>query len=653
MPPLSPRGLLANAVLCLWLSSLARPAAAFSPQGHEVIEARAYLKLLDADDVRGFGTPMAKLVRDKTSGVDVLRALMKAGLLAGPDCAEPGPCKSGNNDLGQYPQLLTGTVDLILPRQLSSVGQCFHFMANGSDTDAIDGTTHTHKAASRQAYDRCLAHIERLLRDSLEDPRGERARYRGVYAILHAITDSYSRAHTSRAGVDFDGDVQYLKPWRTLLWWQYLMFDTVQQLFWGDRYHGGLFEPRDDEFLNHGRFITAREAGRGDNDEPVRCSEYVGYAPYFVPAPCLSQQGKRSVLAVIDFLLLIYAVHKRPLDEPQAWGKYVASYFGRPGGAISAAKEIDPRAYKLGFGVGSLLETPRMILGLSSAPLLTPPPITWTVTLAATLDSQEAEPERQWRVGGLLRASGSLHLGSSFSIGMAPLAVTVREGYRDLSGIFGRLEWQAPGRELTVAVNGPEWSWITSEIPHRSYFEVWLEYGLPFKARPSIPNLPDVEAWAPDPVGPPTKAPHWSHLLLLASTVTGRPQDRIFELRFGFEHWNDTDDAGRPTPFIWGLRWDLLLRSLNPETRAMLGAEVAPIVRWRPVEYFFLGLDGALEGGVNRDGENFFQVGGALHLGFIVSRRVQLRARSPLLLRWPEGWHWGGEIGALEFGVYL
>src|SRR5579863_6653644 len=95
--------------------SVASSGAAFTPQGHTVLEAMAYRELgQGADDDRS-----------------ALAYLMNDGEIERPVCSNGpvGSCKDRfeSDPLAFWPPPHTDSPDMILARQFSHVGQCFHF----------------------------------------------------------------------------------------------------------------------------------------------------------------------------------------------------------------------------------------------------------------------------------------------------------------------------------------------------------------------------------------------------------------------------------------------------------------------------------------------------------------------------------------------
>jgi len=113
---------------------------AFGLDGHEIIEAAAYKRLLALDVVPSTGAP-------GVSGRALLGTLIATGVLDEPPCFNRdrplGDCDPSlrlDFPLRYWPSLHAGAPDLVLDRQLGQQGQCQHFMANTGDAlTPVDG----------------------------------------------------------------------------------------------------------------------------------------------------------------------------------------------------------------------------------------------------------------------------------------------------------------------------------------------------------------------------------------------------------------------------------------------------------------------------------------------------------------------------------
>ena len=127
-------------------------ASAFELDGHEIIEAAAYKRLLALPVVPGTGAP-------GVSGRALLGALIATGVLAEPPCFNRDnprdDCVAEERldfPLQHWPVLRSGAPDLVIDRQLGQQGQCQHFMANTSDALApVDAGASVPTALSRTA----------------------------------------------------------------------------------------------------------------------------------------------------------------------------------------------------------------------------------------------------------------------------------------------------------------------------------------------------------------------------------------------------------------------------------------------------------------------------------------------------------------------
>ena len=191
-------------------------ASAFELDGHEVIEAAAYRRLLALPVVPGTGVP-------GVSGRALLGALIATGVLAEPPCFNRdkprGDCGAEerlNFPLQYWPVLRSGAPDLVIDRQLGQQGQCQHFMANTADALApVDAGASLPAALSKTAYLRCVRIAGSVFDGILRDPQLAEWRIAGTYALMHAIQDSFSSAHTNR---DPQLRIAHLLSWKLIDW---------------------------------------------------------------------------------------------------------------------------------------------------------------------------------------------------------------------------------------------------------------------------------------------------------------------------------------------------------------------------------------------------------------------------------------------------
>jgi len=182
-------------VLAIAAISVAPPAWAFDPIGHDIIEAAAYRRLLETAKVPGTGI----------SGQALLGALIAQKVLSAPPCLdEPpgggcGPETLRVAPLRTWPIVRSGAADLLIDRQLDERGQCQHFMAQTADgRSPVDPRTGVPGALATTAYERCVGILGAVLDNILRHPRLASWRVAGMYSLIHAVEDSFSPAHARR-----------------------------------------------------------------------------------------------------------------------------------------------------------------------------------------------------------------------------------------------------------------------------------------------------------------------------------------------------------------------------------------------------------------------------------------------------------------------
>ena len=143
-------------------------AQAFELEGHSVIEAVAYKRLL----------ALARVPGTAASGREVLGALIAARLLVEPPCFDVARARGGCSDvdpgaraLAFWPTLGAGAADIIIDRQLSDRGQCQHFMAQpGDGLTPIDPRFGVPGGLVTAAYSRCVTILETAFDGLLRNP---------------------------------------------------------------------------------------------------------------------------------------------------------------------------------------------------------------------------------------------------------------------------------------------------------------------------------------------------------------------------------------------------------------------------------------------------------------------------------------------------
>ena len=308
------------------------PAFAFDSKGHVVIEALAYRTLAEGHD----GQPPRP---------DVLRDLINDGALEPPFCfgrigTPPKECVDlpASNPLIDWPQPLTDRPDAAFRRQFSDAGQCFHYMATLTDaqTDPLPGTT-VPRALAINAVVRCNDLFDGLLREiGVKGGPGARRSSRGLYELMHAVEDSFSRSHAERTA---DGKIDYLRVWKPIERLARLPTERSERIpeaayhKWDDH--------RDKTYV-----IEGGEA---------RCEERTS-APYDVPYECLSTEGDHARRAITELLVLTRDLRAAQLAAPEgtdtlperseAWRNFKARWFSAAhpceGAACTERQPPDP-----------------------------------------------------------------------------------------------------------------------------------------------------------------------------------------------------------------------------------------------------------------------------------------------------------------------
>ena len=298
-------------------------ASAFELDGHEIIEAAAYRRLLALPVVPGTGAP-------GVSGRALLGALIATGVLAEPPCFNRdnprGDCGAEERldfPLQYWPVLRSGAPDLVIDRQLGQQGQCQHFMANTADALApVDAGTGVPTALAKNAYLRCVRIAGSVFDGILRDPQLAEWRIAGTYALMHAIQDSFSAAHADR---DPQLRIAHLLSWKLIDWpgyWRHGRADFPAAT------HHAITDHRDSDYL---QWDARAPDGRA-------CRDF--HNPYAVPEACLTERGKAAVAAVADFLIAIY----RAADRRARRGTVAVAVFtvGERGGAVARVRARAP-----------------------------------------------------------------------------------------------------------------------------------------------------------------------------------------------------------------------------------------------------------------------------------------------------------------------
>ena len=445
---------LAAALICAGVLLNVGPAHAFLPAGHELIEAITYRRLLARASVLGPGVP----------GRALLAALITSGDLRPPRCFNParprGPCgpeERRQTPLAYWPRLGSGAADLLIDRQLSEGGQCQHFMAETADgLSTMDAQLGVPLALATTAYLRCVAILGQAYDGILRDPRLAAWRVTGMYALIHAVTDSFSAAHAAR---DERGRIVHLLSWTLIDWPRYLIRGVTD---FPATTHHAVHDHRDADYL--------RAGGRTEDGRP--CHEL--HNPYAVPETCLTERALAAVAAVEDLLVMTYELRARAAregrtatlhatDAAAGWRAFVREHLASAvTDVVPASTKREPRRRPDVF-VGALgsREPGGFGVGLWGGALLYGPATPFAFGLFGGVRWGHGDAGDQ--LLGQASLSLFLPLVRRFAIGLAPAGVAVVCG-TDLARC--ELDLRATLVELIVpvgpawiGVQGPSWSW--------------------------------------------------------------------------------------------------------------------------------------------------------------------------------------------------
>jgi hypothetical protein len=324
---------------------------AFDVEGHRVIEALAYRTLLEGGD----GRPARP---------EVLRDLIHDGALVPPVCFADGTterCREAvaENPLLSWPQPRTDRPDNNYSRQFSEPGQCVHFMGMLSDesTVPLEGR-HVPRGLATTAVARCTNLLEEMMRQVVVvGGAGTRENGYGLYELMHAVTDSFSYAHSERKpGTQ---EIDYLRVWGPV---SGLLVSRLSDYYADSPLQHDAADPRDSAYIRTFAVVKGRP-----------CKELTDL-PYTVPLTCLSEEGDLARRALVELLVLVRdlrlakiratpGVHTDPQDSA-AWKGFKARWFSPANpcqGAECQAKQPAELVQASGmlFGGGTTLNPTR------------------------------------------------------------------------------------------------------------------------------------------------------------------------------------------------------------------------------------------------------------------------------------------------------
>ena len=563
------------------LALRAAPAFAFALEGHEVIEAAAYKRLLGMRAVPGTGTP-------GVSGRTLLATLIAAGVLAEPPCFDPahphGDCGPGQRldlPIDHWPTLRSGGPDLVLDRQLGQRGQCQHFMARTDDGLAPnDPRFGVPRDLITVAYGRCIQLAALELDGIVRDPSLAEWRGTGTYSLMHALQDSFSAAHVER---DDRGAIVHLLSWSLIDWPRYLGHGRWS---FPKSTHHAVTDARDHDYI---RWDQRAKDGHS-------CREF--RHPYAVPAECLTDRASAAADAVTEYLILLYQLRTSTSagapgvlaagsESAKLWLEFANTHLA----SVTEKIEVPATPY-------SSLRRPDLFVGAQASGGGSGSSFGWGAGLwASRLFIGPAVPfvlgpslavgyTRQERHDGVTATAGLgllLPLVRRFTVGATPLALAVgcdtrfTECTADAVARLGLLLVPV-GRASWVGVEGPVWSWS-----ERSIGSTWvgLAFGWSQERRPDLSALSPqaVPSWnppRPDEVRSYRRASA-TRLVYLAATAASRPENQFvgagLDMRFDRDRWNHRAGFGP------GLEVEVDAGNIDSPLRGGLVA-VAPTACW-------------------------------------------------------------------------
>jgi hypothetical protein len=503
-------------------------AHAFELDGHRVIEAAAYKRLLALDAVPGTGPP-------PVSGRALLASLIATGVLFEPPCfdlrrprGDCGPRQRLELPLQYWPELHAGAADLVINRQLGQRGQCQHFMAETADgVSPVDPRFGVPGALVTEAYRRCIRIVGLVYDGLLRDPYLASWRMVGSYVLIHAIEDSFSAAHVNRTP---HFDIVYLLSWTLIDWPRYLIHG---HLSFPPATHHAVSDERDYDYV------------RWDERAPdgTVCRDF--HNPYAIPEACLTDRARAAVDAIEDFLVVTYRLRARaaaegrratlfapaPADDAAQWLAFARAHLPSVEVPVSLPSEPEeaPARPDVFLGVQGSAGAHTAGVGLWAGRFFYGPATPFA--LGAVGGAGYARAAGIGQLGAGVRLGLVLPLVRRFAIGVAPAGLQVncqtdlRGCGTDVTATLGELLVPL-GASTWLGLEGPRWSWID-----RTFSGPWvgLALGWSHESGPH-PDPPSPEAaltWDPPRPDEVTAFRHArsTRAVYLATTVVSRAEN--------------------------------------------------------------------------------------------------------------------------------
>lgn len=563
-------------LLALGAALLAAPGAsvAFDAQGHVVIEALAYRSLLEGRD----GQPARP---------EVLRDLINDGALVPPICfgygaTPPRECRTvaSENPLLEWPQPLTDRPDNNYSRQFTDPGQCIHFMGMLADeaSPPLKGR-HVPRALATTAFVRCSSMLDDIVRQVvIVGGVVTRESGYGLYELMHAVTDSFSYAHTERR--PGTRQIDFLRVWGPI---GTLALTRLGDYFAESPLQHDADDARDSAYVR----VFAEFNGRPCRD--------LTHLPYAVPYACLSEEGDLARQALVELLILVRDLRRAqlgsppgPATEPQkseAWQRFKAKWFtplnpcqGAECQAKQPAELVQASGLLLGAGVTS--NPSRAFYDVAAHLRL----IQW---------SQQLSP---FVFGFGIEAGYRRSYGTPASLGVVGTGLILEMPFDRRSAVgFSPLAWR-------YTFGGPEGGW--------EVFTQALQYEFHASENVSVSLLGPIEVdWRRVRVD-------WSFGVVVGYTPSRKLVAGGALIRSPREAVQRHDDAWAPEPLWYG-------RLKGRETTLYLFVDATPIPQGSPANSSMLGGLGALGARLMWDRNPW---GGHLSTAYGASLEVGLRS---------------------------
>jgi hypothetical protein len=191
--------------------------------------------------------------------------------------------------------------DLDLGRQFLSDRQIYHFMASSQYVmqamRKFDEIPEQQEYILKKSMPDCINMVYTLLRETIDNPVGASQAGRGIYVLMHAITDSYSREHTIRDNDTFE--LINIKSWQ------------LSRLFWPDE--AKVLEPKEYGGVDTMVFLHSIE-GKADEVWSYNDGE-------------LRPEALAASKALKELLVTIYKAMNAPDDVDHLVVDYIARHF--------------------------------------------------------------------------------------------------------------------------------------------------------------------------------------------------------------------------------------------------------------------------------------------------------------------------------------